>query len=230
LLHNIQSALPPAPIAVDNAALAQIHDAEQFLIDNYRKVLKALVEKAREGSVGAADIIRKIIADFKSEQQEIRVAERPTSPPPIQVRIGAAHIRFAIEGGKGKPPLQLSTAEFAELPSDKQTDLHQNYDLQIIEPLAIAPPAEAAIGVTDPPADTVAAPSSQKKPNCTCMDCGTEFYAHSPKTTKRCHECMDARQKQRLAAYQSAHGRKLSPAIKAARESEPEKSDGVLPL
>jgi hypothetical protein len=229
LLPHTQLQLPAVNPVVDNASLSQIHDAEQFLIKNYRKVLSALIAKAQEGSIGAADVIRKIVADFKSEQQEIRVAERPAGPLPIAVRIAQAQISFAIEPKKGKPSVRLTSAEFSELPQDKQADLQQHYAIEIVEPAMLIPPsatpAQAATELTDP-VGTVAAPSSQK-PNHTCSVCGQGFYSNQP-AALRCADCRKQRDLEKLAKHRQKHGKHLTPAMRAILE--PEKSDGVLPL
>src|SRR5215469_16180069 len=115
---------PALPAPVDPVQLEierALSEGEQFVASRYVRILKALSKKAEGGDKGAAEILLKCVIAPKREEIETRKIEQPSGPPPIAMRIAQARIQFNISGAtSGKPSVQVTDAELAELPADRK--------------------------------------------------------------------------------------------------------------
>jgi hypothetical protein len=179
-----QPAQLPAVPAINTAALQEIADAEQFLVKNYRKVLASLVDKAKQGSVAAADIVRKIVGDYKADQIE-QVRAKPSPTPPI---IEAQLIQVSLNLGAKPESLTLTKPALEAMPEERRNDL-LGKGVKVVEALPAPPVAEATV-VEEPP-------------NHTCAECGTEFFSKAM-NAKVCRLCRKQMSMDKLLAAKEA--------------------------
>jgi hypothetical protein len=88
-------------IAADDATLHRIQSAEQFAIENYPRVVKALTMKAREGNLTAIELLQKEIIRPYREQAMERIERRPS---PVPVNIEKALMVIRTNCGLPEPP------------------------------------------------------------------------------------------------------------------------------
>ncbi len=184
--------MKPSPI--DEAALRTIREAEQFAIKNYQRVIRSLVDKAKNGSLGAIEILVKdVIKPYKeAEAERQRSTPRRPSPMPLAIRLAVHHMDRVINGQQTEP-LQLTQAELASLPEAEQR-LLEGHSIIDVTP-------EAATTVASPAEATSAEAGGQPTPpelNCICIDCGCRYHSRQPAVAKRCSGCVRARDLKRL--------------------------------
>jgi len=160
-------------------------DESKFLITNYRKVLASLVKKAHEGNVGAIDIVRKIVADFKAEQ--VAQVHRSPAPLPLSVKIGLFQMGRDTLQDKSTV-LEVTTAEVEQLPEEKRQEIGNKLVVVPELPPAGQPEVVAAV-----------------EPNHRCQnrECRVEFYSRS-RNVLLCENCRREKSVAKLLRYYAA--------------------------
>jgi len=217
---------PALPAPVDTLQVERQQKLDQVtsrVIDHAEAIAQTVIKGAKSKDKTCLEVYYKYL--YKPAQEEIAAvkSEQPSGPLPISFQIAQAQIKLAIQNGKGKPPIAVTSAEFNELPEERQKEIQQDYKLTIVETNPLILPVSSD-GASPAPTDgTVASPQvivpSGPPANKTCQECGTAFHSNQP-LAKWCSTCRKTRSLRALAESRKARGKVLTPAMRELLEPE----------
>ena len=210
---------PALTAPVDTATLRLIEDAEQHAVENYPRIVKALVTKAKEGNLTAIELVQKEIVRPIKEAQAAHVASQAT-PQPLTLRVALFNMSRNVLDNKNAT-LTVTPEEYKLLPADIP---HEN--VVINDPSAVS-----SDGTSPVPTDgTVAHPQvtvpSGPPANKECQECHEKFYSAQP-AAKWCRKCREVRSLRALAESRKARGKVLTPKMRELVEPDPNGSGSL---